>query len=259
MKYVLAIACISLALLVTTALHAQQDPRAAKNKPVMRTGLSRHRFSTTLEKKLSLPYLLYLPEHYGRGKDQLPLILFLHGAGERGNINAVKNFGPVRVAGEQKGFPFIVLAPVCPKGKWWSDVDVTLGVMALLEETLQKYHVDPDRVYLTGLSMGGFGTWHLAEQYPDRWAAIAPVCGGGNPYLARRITHLPVRIYHGKQDKRVPVGLSMQMAGVLKQLGGNVELLVYPDLGHFCWKRTYDNPQLYQWFLRHSRKNNPGA
>jgi predicted peptidase len=237
-------------------LWAQQPASTPSPRDDVRTGLTTHSFQRKVTTPVGGKYLLYLPEHYGRNDAKLPLILFLHGSGERGNLNALRNFGPVRVSQQQRGFPFIVLAPLCPKGKWWTDVDVTQSVMALLETVSETYLVDPDRIYLTGLSMGGFGVWNLAEQYPDRWAALAPVCGGGNPYLAQRVRHIPTRIFHGQNDRSVPVGMAKQMAAVLKSVGGRVELFVYPDLGHQCWKPTYDNPKLYQWFLSHGR---PGA
>ncbi len=224
------------------------------SRPVIRTGLTKHTFSAQRRQTLRAPYLLYLPEIYGKDQQPLPLILFLHGSGERGrNPDKIRSFGPPRVAGTQKGFPFIVLAPQCPSGKWWTDADVTETVMALLEETCKNYLVDTDRTYLTGMSMGGFGAWNLAQQYPDRFAALAVVCGGGNPYLQTRLRDLPTRVFHGGQDKHVPVQMAQQMVGVLKQIGGQVELLIYPKMGHNIWEITYDNPKLYEWFLEHRR------
>src|SRR3954469_24984435 len=131
-----------------------------------------------------LNYLLFLPEGYSNDSDKKwPLMLFLHGAGERGSdVNKVKVHGPPRIVEKRKDFPFIVVSPQCPADSWWR----TFELNALLDEIQSQYKVDPDRVYLTGLSMGGFGTWELATQYPQRFAAIAPICGGGNPILVRR-------------------------------------------------------------------------
>lgn len=239
---------------------------AGRSRPAIETGLTQHAFTAKINKTVSGNYLLYLPEFYGKmdGKfdskspQRLPLILFLHGSGERGrNPNILRKFGPTRVALEQKGFPFIVLAPQCPPGRWWTDVDVTEMVMALLDQVSKNYLVDPDRVYLTGMSMGGFGAWHLAQQYPKRWSAMAVVCGGGNPYLQRRVKRIPTRVFHGARDRNVPVGMAQQMAGTLKKAGGQVELKIYPKLAHNVWTVTYDDPQLYQWFLLHSKRNPP--
>jgi len=115
------------------------------------------------------------------------------------------------------------------------------------------YAVDRRRVLVTGFSMGGFGTWQTIVDFPERFAAIAPVCGGGNPYQARRLKNVPTWIFHGAKDPAVPVQASMQMNESLKQVGADVKLTVYPDLGHDCWTVTYDNQELYDWFLSHKR------
>jgi predicted peptidase len=107
---------------------------------------------------------------------------------------------------------------------------------------------------VTGLSMGGFGTWQLACEYPQRFAAIAPVCGGGEPGLASRIAHLPVWVFHGAKDTVVPLERSQEMVTALKQAGGEPTLTVYPDAGHDSWSATYANPELYDWFLAHTRR-----
>lgn len=194
-------------------------------------------------------YLLYLPEHY-ESQDRWPLMLFLHGAGERGdNVEKVKIHGPPKLIAQGKHFPFVVVSPQCPDGQWW-DIEM-LG--ALLDRIERDCKVDPDRIYVTGLSMGGFGTWALACAQPDRFAAIAPICGGGEPKLARQITHLPTWVFHGDADSTVPVDRSKEMVEALKTAGGNVKLTVYPGVGHDSWTRTYDNPALYEWFLSHRR------
>ena len=126
-------------------------------------------------------------------------------------------------------------------------------MIALLDDVIEKYKVDPDRVYLTGLSMGGFGTWQTAMEYPDRFAAIAPVCGGGNPFQLDTIKHIPVWVFHGEKDKNVPISMSAQMVGVLQLLKADVRFTRYPDAGHDAWTATYDNKALYDWFLQHKR------
>jgi predicted peptidase len=236
---------------------AADESVTSDNGTTVRTGQHGHQFDATVDCKLTGQYLLFLPEQYGRDDIDWPLIVFLHGSGERGrNLDRVRIHGPPKVAPKQPGFPFLVLSPQCPKGKWWQDVDVTLMVMSMIDEVVKAHDVDPDRIYLTGLSMGGFGTWSIAQQYPDRFAALAPVCGGGNPYLQNRLKDVPAWAFHGRQDKNVPLAFAQQMAGALKSAGGDVRLSVYPDLGHDVWTPTYDNPKLYEWFLEHRR---PGA
>ena len=237
---------------------ACQSQKLKKPKRDIKIGQSAHEFEMKITKTLKGKYLLFLPEMYGEDAQRLPMILFLHGSGERGNnLGRVKKFGPHKTAEEQKGFPFIVLSPQCPSGGWWTDVDVIEMVMGMLDEVCRNYLVDTNRIYLTGLSMGGFGTWGLAQQYPNRFAAIAPVSGGGNVYLGHRLKNVPARVFHGAKDKRVPLRRSREMAAALRGAGGNVELIVYPNLGHDIWDLTYSNPKLYEWFLQHRRGDKP--
>ncbi len=207
----------------------------------------------TFEKQVTvkLNYLLYLPEGYARDTDKKwPLIFFLHGAGERGDdINKVKVHGPPKIVEGKKDFPFIVVSPQCPENSWWEPFQLS----ALLDDVLAGLRVDPDRVYLTGLSMGGYGTWDLVSRSPRRFAAIAPICGGGNPAQARRIKDVPVWVFHGDKDPTVPVQLSDDMVAALTKAGADVKYTRYEGVGHDAWTKTYDNPELYQWFLAHKR------
>jgi len=127
---------------------------------------------------------------------------------------------------------------------------------ALLDHIVSLYRIDEERIYVTGLSMGGFGTWYMAAAYPDRFAAIAPICGGGDPESAGRIAHLPVWVFHGAKDETVRIKKSEEMVAALKKVGGKVKFTVYPDLGHNSWDATYGNPELYKWFLEHTRSGN---
>jgi predicted peptidase len=204
---------------------------------------------------VSLKYLVYLPADYDK-QDKWPLVLFLHGAGERGdNIDAVKLHGPPKLIEHGKQFPFIVVSPQCPRGHWWNNELVPLS--ALLDEITHKYKVDPDRVYLTGLSMGGFGTWALAAYSPDRFAAIVPICGGGEPLLARALGHMPVWAFHGGKDPVVPVKRSQDLIDALKKANGEAKLTIYPEAQHDSWSATYDNPEVYEWLLKHKRQPKP--
>lgn len=239
---------------VIFALARPHHATAAPGSPIIKTGYTSHKFAEVKPLKLSCNYLLYLPEDYGKPGKTFPVILFLHGSGERGcKPETLKGFGPFTQAANNSSFPFIVIGPVCPPKRWWSDAEVTLAVMGLLDKICQDYAVDPNRIYLTGLSMGGFGTWSLAEQYPKVFAAIAPVSGGGNPYRANEIKHIPAMIFHGKNDRNVPVWQAQQMAMSLTQAGGEAKLLIYPTAGHAIWDAVYSRPELYSWLMEHTK------
>ncbi len=203
--------------------------------------------------RVTLNYLLYLPPEYA-DKDAWPLLLFLHGVGERGeNIERVKVHGPPKLIAAGKQFPFIVVSPQCPSNRWWQPEDLT----ALLDEVVEKYKVDKDRIWVTGLSMGGFGTWSLAAATPERFAALVPICGGGDPIWARRLSHIPVWVFHGAKDPVVPLDRSARMIEALKQAGGNVKFTVYPDAGHDSWTQAYNDPALYEWLQAQKRTATP--
>jgi predicted peptidase len=201
---------------------------------------------------VQMGYLLALPEDYGE-KEAWPLLLFLHGAGERGSdLELVKKHGPPKLISQGKRFPFIVVSPQCPADRWWEPIEL----LALLDEIQSKHKVDPDRVYVTGLSMGGFGTWELARFAPRRFAAIAPICGGGERYWMRSIRHLPVWAFHGAKDEAVPLERTTQLVDELKRANGNVKLTIYPEAGHDSWTETYSSPDFYKWLLEQKRMPN---
>ena len=202
---------------------------------------------------LELEYLLALPKDYDKDTTKAwPLMVFLHGAGERGSdINKVKVHGPAKLVEQGKDFPFIVVSPQCPEGQWWNNRVET--VMALIDEIAEKYRVDPKRIYLTGLSMGGFGTWSITTTFPDRFAAIVPICGGGQPYQAGNLKKIPIWAFHGGKDPVVPVAESERMVDAVKKAGGNAKLTIYPEAQHDSWTETYNNPALYEWLLKQSK------
>ena len=208
------------------------------------------RLDSVFEQPVACNYLLFLPEGYGEAEGPWPLVLFLHGAGERGDdLDQVAVHGPPRRVRGGESFPFVLVAPQCPEGTWWQTNTLT----ALLDEVIDACDVDEDRVYLTGLSMGGFGTWALAVAQPDRFAAIAPLCGGYEPYMARQIAHVPAWVIHGAQDPVVPPGRSEQMVEALRAAGAEPKLTIYPDADHDCWTRTYEDPAFYEWLLAQRR------
>ncbi len=207
---------------------------------------------TMLEKEMKddgkVKYLLYLPESYQSSHKKWSLLLFLHGAGERGNdLQKVKLHGPPKLIEHGQQFPFIVVAPQCPEDQWW-DIE---NLDKLLKDVTAEYRIDTTRQYLTGLSMGGYGTWALATEYPNRFAAIAPVCGGGDPSKVETIKHIPVWVFHGAKDEVVPIEKSQEMVAALTALGADVKFTVYPEAAHDSWTETYANPKLYEWFLKH--------
>lgn len=243
---------------------------------------TRQKFSTQTSKQAELGYLLYLPPGYdAKAAKQWPLILFLHGSGERGtNLAQVSVHGPPKLVKKSPPVPkheadearasreaatkleaekFIIVSPQCPSDQAW-DPEVVLG---LLDSVLAKHKVDASRVYLTGLSMGGYGSWALLAKAPERFAAVAPICGGGNTIdfllpgrgKAAALKATPVWAFHGAKDPVVLLAESERLVALLKKLGvKDVQLTVYPEAQHDSWTATYNNPKLYEWFLSHERK-----
>jgi predicted peptidase len=211
-------------------------------------------------KRATVKYLLFLPKDYEtKSGKRWPLILFLHGAGERGtNLWKVATHGPPKNVAQHPDFPFIVVSPQCPEGEIWSD-EVLLGLLDKVSGTLK---VDPSKVYLTGLSMGGYGTWSLGLNHPERFAAIVPICGGGEliPVLlaqgekGRALKSLGIWAFHGGKDPVVPLEESQRMVDILKKVGvRDVKLTVFPDAGHDSWTEAYNQQELYDWLLSHQR------
>lgn len=244
-------------ILLFTLLLGVSGCTTTKTFSSAKPGQTAQHFSLERKQALSADYLLFLPDGYGTdAARRWPLILFLHGSGERGtNVWLVAKHGPPKIDTTASNFPFIVVSPQCPEGQIWSN-DLLL---ALLDDIESNYAVDPHRVYLTGLSMGGFGTWSLGLSHPERFAAIAPICGGGDfitPLLADKsaLATLPIWAFHGGKDPVVPVAESERMVNLVKKSGvREVKLTVYPEAQHDCWTQTYANPELFEWFLKHSR------
>ncbi len=209
---------------------------------------------TTGHVSVSMRYWLYLPRAYDTDPSKLwPLVIFLHGSGERGaDLTKVKVHGPPKLA-DGREFPFILLSPQCPEGERWN----VYLLNKLLDDIIARYRVEPDRVYLTGLSMGGQGTWLWATANPERFAALAPVCGWGAPDQSWRIRHLPTWVFHGGKDNVVPLKASEDMINALKKEGGNPKFTLYPEAGHDSWTETYLNDSLYVWLLEQRRNPVP--
>jgi predicted peptidase len=194
-------------------------------------------------------YLLFLPKGYEKSQQPWPLMLFLHGSGESGtNLAKLKVHGPPKVVESKPDFPFILVSPQSA-GRGWNPDTLT----ALLDDVSGHYRVDKHRIYLTGLSMGGFVTWTLAAAHPEKFAAIVPICGGGKPADAAKLAGLPIWVFHGAKDPTVPVQRSREMVAAIKAAGGNVKYTEYPEAQHDSWTQTYNNPELYQWLLAQKR------
>jgi predicted peptidase len=198
-----------------------------------------------------IEYLIALPDGHAQ-RETWPLLIFLHGSGERGNnLELVKAHGPPKRIESGQPLPFIVVSPQCPEGQPWD----VFTLNALLDDLISKERVERSRVYLTGLSMGGYGTWEWAHRFPERFAAIAPVCGGGSLLDVRyRLQQMPIWAFHGKDDPVVPFEESERLVRGLRQQGNRrVKLTGYANTGHDSWTKTYANQRLYTWFLEHSR------
>jgi predicted peptidase len=200
-------------------------------------------------------YVVFVP-HDHKPDTQSPVILFLHGSGSTGDDGQKQAKGGLASAirKNEKSFAFITVFPQSQKRSWRADSEDGKRAVAILDTVMKEYNGDPKRVYLTGLSMGGFGTWSLAAKYPERWAAIAPICGGGDVKSASKIKDLPTWNFHGDADPTVSVELSRKMIAALKAAGGNPRYTEYPGVQHNSWDRAYGTAELYTWFLEQKLK-----
>ncbi len=199
-------------------------------------------------------YYLYYPEQYQSNEDEkFPLLLFLHGGGESGDsLVAIKRNGPPKLITQGKKFPFLILAPQNPhKKKWWN----TTALIQLLDTVVANNRVDPKRIYLTGLSRGGGAAWELAVQYPEKFAALAVVCGMTPvPYAAWIDKEMPIWVFHGEEDESIPISESETMVDRLKSMGYDVRFTRYPGVGHNSWIKAYNTEELYEWLVEQKRK-----
>jgi predicted peptidase len=200
-------------------------------------------------------YVVFIPNHYD-GREALPAILFLHGSGAVGNDGRKQAVGALAQAirKNESHFDFIAVFPQAHEGGWTASSVDGKRAMAILDEVGTSYNVDKNRTYLTGVSMGGEGTWSLAAAHPQRWAAIVPICGGGDPNIAAKIKDIPCWCFHGDADKVVPAAASRKMIRALWQAGGRPLYHEFPDVGHDCWNRVYAMPDLFEWLLLQKSK-----
>lgn len=204
------------------------------------------------DKYYNFNYAQYLPKDFDDTKEY-PLVLFLHGAGERGDdIDVAARYGYMKhIRDEGMEYPFICISPQCPYDKYWGCY--TESLLAFLEYILTTLPIDKKRVYLTGLSMGGTGTWMLAMAAPDMFAAIAPICGSGIYWNAEAIKDIPVFIYHGDCDDVVPISESINMLSKINTIGGNAQIKICYGVAHNAWDYAYSENELVEWFLSHKK------
>jgi len=207
-------------------------------------------FEAEIKVKVKYDYLLFLPEAYQKSRKHWPMILFLHGAGESGtDLLKIKKLGPPHIVDSKPDFPFILVSPQSQGNGWNPD-----ALNALLDDVTRNYRVDKNRIYLTGASMGGTGTWTLASAHPEKFAAIAPVSSGGETADIKKLAHMPIWIFHGAKDPTVKVARAEATVAAFRAAGLNPKFTVYPDAAHDAWTQTYDNPELYSWLLEQKRR-----
>ena len=216
------------------------------------SALKLHRERSAQTKIGRITYLVYQPP--GFAEEPRPLVLFLHGSGERGSdLARVATHGIPALIERGRNFPFVAVSPQCPMDFNWGQL--TEGLLELLLLLDPALHIDPARIYVTGISMGGFGALKLAATSPQTFAALVPVCGGGEDAWAPALSSIPTWLFHGALDTTVPVKSSERMRDALARQGGPVQLTVYDDLSHNCWDRAYQTPELYDWLLAQRRSS----
>lgn len=250
-------------LLLTLPSRARQDGEVFQNRSI-KIGTAEYHFR------------VFTPKGWSKAKKS-PVILFLHGAGERGDDNLAQirvGIAPAIVK-QQDSFPFVVVLPQCPRGRWWSEPAMQAQALKALDQTMAEFNCDPNKTILTGLSMGGYGSWAIAANSPRRFAALAIVCGGvvpppglslpkeatsptaaADPYaaVAAKIGKTPVWVFHGSADLAVPVSESRKMVEALKAAGGNVRYNEYEGVGHNSWDKAYAEAELFPWLLSQRKK-----
>ena len=220
-------------------------------------------------------YQVYVPPGWSK-KQKWPVILFLHGAGERGDDGLIQTEVGIGTAIRRHAdrVPAVVVFPQCLKDRWWPEAEMQAQALKALDQSIKEFNGDPARIYLTGISMGGYGTWAIAANNPSRFAALAPVCGGvrppqraglpsrglevtaaGEPYraVAEKVGNTPVWIFHGGADPVVPVSESRNMVEALKAMGRNVRYSEYEGVGHNSWDKAYGEPEFFSWLLSQQR------
>lgn len=251
--------CVALAVCAASmfsAVNADETPRDDIKQP---NPFEAHIYKG--EGSGELPYRLLVPE---QAEDPMPLILFLHGAGERGDDNEKQLFwGKDLLNKAAREYHAVIVVPQCPAGEWWAGVDRSQGTVtitdeptepmrltqALIDELTTEHNIDTDRMYVMGLSMGGFGSWDAVTRWPGRFAAAVPICGGGDPTQAEVIMDTPIWAFHGDADTVVPVGLTRAVIQAIRDAGGVPKYTEYPGVGHNSWSPAFAEPDLLPWMM----------
>ncbi len=203
----------------------------------------------------SLPFRLLKPIESSPGKK--PLVIFLHGISERGkdNVKSTKFISPLFLDSINRlSYPTYLLIPQCPPGKFWTTNSVTINLSILIDSLSNAENIDKKRIYITGLSMGGFGTWNMITKYPAKFAAAIPICGGGDAKKAYLLKDIPIWAFHGEADTIVSVNQSRKMIAAIKGAGGSPRYTEYKNVGHNSWSVAYREPELLEWLF--SKKKN---
>ena len=250
-------------MMLTSPARARQDSEIFQDRAVT-IGATEYHFR------------VFTPKDWSR-KKKYPVILFLHGAGERGDDNLVQTKVGIgsAILRQKESLPFIVVLPQCPRNRWWTETEMQAQALKALDQTIKDFNGDPKRIYLTGLSMGGYGSWIMAAGNPSRFAAIAVVCGGvrpparvnvpqptdgvagsADPYgaVAAKVGKTPVWVFHGGADPVVPVTESRKMVEAIKAAGGSVRYNEYEGVGHNSWDKAYAEAELFPWMLAQNLK-----
>lgn len=259
---------IMMGALMLTPVLAAQPVRSADETADWRVELARAEYQSGGD---TLRYRLFTAKPAADGTKP-PLVIFLHGAGERGDDNAAQlKHGVAEFHRRQSANPCTILAPQCPAESKWVTVDWSAPggtgafpsepsrplalTIDVVDRLIAGGQVDPDRVYLTGLSMGGYGSWYAAGMPGSRFAAVAPICGGGDPGWAARYVGLPVWAFHGSDDRAVPVSRSREMIEAIRAVGGDPRYTEYPAVGHDSWTRTYADDAFHTWLFAQRRSD----
>jgi len=245
--------CLALIVSISFSQNANAQDATAKPEAGKQVELS---FKTS--DGAEVEYLLYVPKNYdATAETKVPMMLFLHGRGEsNGPLSLVAKWGPPKMAEAGQDMPFLIVSPQCPKDdRWSSEVQLT-RLSELIDEITSNYAVNEKKLYLTGLSMGGYGSWYLSAKHPGKFAAVAPICGGGELEFAEKIKDIPIWAWHGDEDRAVPFDKSVEMVEAIKKAGGtSTKFTTLEGIGHNCWSAAYATPQLYQWMLKQSAKD----
>ena len=240
---------------VAAVLAAGLPARLAHGSDSASTGQQVHTLQREASHKIDIQYLLFLPKGYDKSPNQWPLILYLHGGSARGNdIGKMKKLGLAEKVEREPDFPFIVVSPQCHQGEIWTDAE---ALAAVLEEVARTHRIDPDRVYVTGHSMGGRGALYIAYKMPERFAAVVSI-GLYSPITAwaGKLATVPLWLFHGRNDQFTPLKEVEELVHAIEAAGGHPQLTVLPERDHYILD-VYDRPDLYKWLAQQKRK--PGA